>query len=120
YDLMQHITCPVHTYCVGLAASMGSLLLTAGAPGHRYAMPHSRIMIHQPLGGARGQASDIQIQAKEIQELKNQLNDIYVKHSSVPMERSVIEKATDRDNYLSPGQAIEMGLIDKIIAREKK
>lgn len=120
YDIMQHITCPVHTYCVGLAASMGSLLLTAGAPGHRYSMPHSRIMIHQPLGGARGQASDIQIQAKEIQELKNQLNDIYIKHSSVPMERSVIEKATDRDNYLSPGQAIEMGLIDKIISRDKK
>lgn len=120
YDIMQHITCPVHTYCVGLAASMGSLLLTAGAPGHRYSMPHSRIMIHQPLGGARGQASDIQIQAKEIQELKNQLNDIYIKHSSVPMERAVIEKATDRDNYLSPGQAIEMGLIDKIISRDKK
>ncbi len=120
YDLMQHITCPVHTYCVGLAASMGSLLLTAGAPGHRYSMPHSRIMIHQPLGGARGQASDIQIQAREIQELKNQLNDIYIKHSSVPMERSIIEKATDRDNYLSPQQAIEMGLIDNIITREKK
>lgn len=120
YDIMQHITCPVHTYCVGLAASMGSLLLTAGAPGHRYAMPHSRIMIHQPLGGARGQASDIQIQAKEIQELKNQLNDIYIKHSSVPMERGVIERATDRDNYLSPQQAIEMGLIDNVISRDKK
>ncbi|PIR28979.1 MAG: ATP-dependent Clp protease proteolytic subunit, partial [Bdellovibrionales bacterium CG11_big_fil_rev_8_21_14_0_20_38_13] len=88
YDIMQHITCPVHTYCVGLAASMGSLLLTAGAPGQRYSMPHSRIMIHQPLGGARGQASDIQIQAQEIQELKDQLNDIYIKHSHVPMERS--------------------------------
>lgn len=120
YDIMQHITCPVHTYCVGLAASMGSLLLTAGAPGHRYAMPHSRIMIHQPLGGARGQASDIEIQAKEILELKNQLNDIYIKHSSVPMERSVIEKATNRDNYLSPQQAIEMGLIDNVISRDKK
>ncbi|MBH48025.1 MAG: ATP-dependent Clp protease proteolytic subunit [Halobacteriovorax sp.] len=120
YDIMQHITCPVHTYCVGLAASMGSLLLTAGAPGQRYSMPHSRIMIHQPLGGARGQASDIQIQAQEIQELKNQLNDIYIKHSTVPMERSVIEKATDRDNYLSPQKAIEMGLIDKIISRDKK
>lgn len=120
YDIMQHITCPVHTYCVGLAASMGSLLLTAGAPGQRYSMPHSRIMIHQPLGGARGQASDIQIQAKEIQELKDQLNDIYIKHSHVPMVREVIEKATDRDNYLSPGKAIEMGLIDKIITREKK
>tara|TARA_R110000868_G_scaffold83454_1_gene235534 strand:- start:1542 stop:2153 length:612 start_codon:yes stop_codon:yes gene_type:complete len=120
YDIMQHITCPVHTYCVGLAASMGSLLLTAGAPGQRYSMPHSRIMIHQPLGGARGQASDIQIQAQEIQELKDQLNDIYMKHSHVPMERSVIEKATDRDNYLSPQKAIEMGLIDKIISRDKK
>ncbi|OFZ70492.1 MAG: ATP-dependent Clp protease proteolytic subunit, partial [Bdellovibrionales bacterium RIFOXYC2_FULL_39_8] len=81
YDLMQHISCPVYTYCVGMAASMGSLLLSAGDGGHRYALPHSRIMIHQPLGGAQGQASDIQIQANEIQDLKKQLNNIYCKHT---------------------------------------
>lgn len=117
YDIMQHISCPVYTYCVGMAASMGSLLLTAGAPGFRYAMPHSRIMIHQPLGGARGQASDIQIQANEIQELKKQLNGIYVRHSSVNMTMERIEKETDRDNYLGPQKAIELGLIDNVIDR---
>ncbi len=117
YDIMQHITCPVHTYCVGLAASMGSLLLTAGEKGCRHSLPHSRIMIHQPLGGAQGQCSDIQIQAEEIQDLKNQLNAIYVKHSSVGMTLDKIEKETDRDNYLSPTQAIELGLIDAVIDR---
>jgi ATP-dependent Clp protease protease subunit len=117
YDLMQHITCPVYTYCVGLAASMGSLLLTAGHPGHRYSMPHSRIMIHQPLGGARGQASDIQIQAAEILDLKKQLNGIYVHHTSAGMTMDRIEKETDRDNYLSPFKAKEMGLIDHVIER---
>jgi len=116
YDIMQHITCPVHTYCVGLAASMGSLLLTSGAHGFRHCLPHSRIMIHQPLGGARGQATDIQIQAEEIQDLKNQLNGIYVKHSTI-MTMEQIEKATDRDNYLSPDKAKEMGLIDSVIQR---
>ncbi|TNF02408.1 MAG: ATP-dependent Clp protease proteolytic subunit [Deltaproteobacteria bacterium] len=122
YDIMQHISCPVHTYCVGLAASMGSLLLTAGEKGCRHSLPHSRIMIHQPLGGAQGQCSDIQIQAEEIQDLKNQLNAIYVKHSSVGMTLEKIEKETDRDNYLSPTQAIELGLIDAVIDRsaEKK
>jgi ATP-dependent Clp protease protease subunit len=122
YDIMQHISCPVHTYCVGLAASMGSLLLTAGEKGCRHSLPHSRIMIHQPLGGAQGQCSDIQIQAEEIQDLKNQLNGIYVKHSSVGMTLDKIEKETDRDNYLSPQQAIELGLIDTVIDRsaEKK
>jgi len=117
YDIMQHISCPVHTYCVGLAASMGSLLLTAGEKGCRHSLPHSRIMIHQPLGGAQGQCSDIQIQAEEIQDLKNQLNGIYVRHSSVGMTLDKIEKETDRDNYLSPQQAIELGLIDTVIDR---
>lgn len=120
YDIMQHITCPVHTYCVGLAASMGSLLLTAGAKDCRHALPHSRIMIHQPLGGAQGQCSDIQIQAGEIQDLKNQLNSIYVRHSSVGMTLEKIEKETDRDNYLSPHLAIELGLIDAVIDRSEK
>ncbi|MBT7670298.1 MAG: ATP-dependent Clp protease proteolytic subunit [Bdellovibrionales bacterium] len=115
YDIMQHISCPVHTYCVGLAASMGSLLLTAGSTGCRPSLPHSRIMIHQPLGGAQGQCSDIQIQANEIQDLKNQLNKIYVDHTG--MKLSDIEDATDRDNYLSPAKAKEMGLIDAIIER---
>ena len=117
YDIMQHVSCPVYTYCVGMAASMGSLLLTAGAPGFRHSMPHSRIMIHQPLGGARGQASDIQIQANEIQDLKKQLNSIYVKHSSCGMTMERIEKECDRDNYLSPTKAIELGLIDQVIDR---
>ncbi len=119
YDIMQHVSCPVYTYCVGLAASMGSLLLTAGEAGHRHAMPHSRIMIHQPLGGAQGQCSDIQIQAKEIQELKDQLNGIYIKHSSVDMNMDKIVDATDRDNYLSPAQAIELGIIDSAIEPKK-
>lgn len=119
YDIMQYISCPVHTYCVGMAASMGSLLLTAGEKGHRYSLPHSRIMIHQPLGGARGQCSDIQIQANEIQTLKDQLNGIYIKHSAKDMTMDSIVEATDRDNYLSPGEAIDMGLIDNIIQPKK-
>ncbi len=117
YDLMQHISCPVHTYCVGLAASMGSLLLTAGAAGYRHALPHSRIMIHQPLGGAQGQCSDIQIQANEIQNLKDQLNNIYVMHTGLKFKK--VEEATDRDNYLTPEAAKEMGLIDIIVEKNK-
>ena len=115
YDIMQYISCPVHTYVLGMAASMGSLLMTAGAPGFRYALPHSRIMIHQPLGGARGQCSDIQIQANEIQTLKDQLNGIYIKHGAGKIDRPKIEEWTDRDNYLDPAKAVEMGLIDVII-----
>ncbi len=120
YDIMQHISCPVHTYCVGLAASMGSLLLAAGAEGCRHALPHSRIMIHQPLGGAQGQCSDIQIQANEIQDLKTQLNQIYIDHSSVEMTMESITAETDRDNYLSADKAKELGLIDTVITPKKK
>ena len=120
YDLMQHISCPVYTYCVGLAASMGSLLLSAGHKGNRYSMPHSRIMIHQPLGGARGQASDIQIQAQEIQDLKQQLTQIYVDHTSEGVTYEKYEAAMDRDNYLSPKSAKELGLIDQIIEPKGK
>ncbi len=120
YDIMQHISCPVYTYCVGMAASMGSLLLTAGEEGHRHAMPHSRIMIHQPLGGAQGQCSDIQIQAQEIQDLKTQLNNIYIKHSSIDMTMDKIVAATDRDNYLSAQESIELGLIDKVIEKSSR
>ncbi|MBT3981385.1 MAG: ATP-dependent Clp protease proteolytic subunit [Bacteriovoracaceae bacterium] len=116
YDIMQLVTPPVYTYCVGLAASMGALLLQAGHAEHRYALPHARIMIHQPLGGARGQCSDIQIQAKEIADLKLQLNNIMVTHTG--NEYTKIEEACDRDNYLNPNEAKEFGLIDSVI--EKK
>ena len=119
YDIMQHIKCPVYTYCVGMAASMGSLLLQAGEKGHRFSLPNSRIMIHQPLGGARGQCSDIQIQAQEIQDLKGQLTDIYVKHSSnKDMTKEKLTEKMDRDNYLSPTEAKDLGLIDTIITPE--
>ncbi len=118
YDLMQYISCPVYTYCVGLAASMGSLLLAAGHQGHRYSLPHSRIMIHQPLGGAQGQASDIQIQAREIQDLKDQLNGIYAHHTTMDLKK--VESETDRDNYLSPIKAKEMGIIDNIFEFKTK
>lgn len=120
YDIMQHISCPVYTYCLGLAASMGSLLLSAGHKGARYALPHSRIMIHQPLGGARGQASDIEIQAREILDLKKQLTQIYVDHTSTNKTFEEYAKAMDRDNYLNPSTAIELGLIDHIIAPKGK
>ncbi|MDA9793007.1 ATP-dependent Clp protease proteolytic subunit [Bacteriovoracaceae bacterium] len=118
YDIMQYISCPVYTYCVGMAASMGSLLLQAGQKGHRYSLPHSRIMIHQPLGGATGQATDINIMATEILDLKRQLNNIYVKHTG--QEYDNVEKACDRDNYLSAKDAVEFGLIDQVIAPKGK
>jgi len=115
YDIMQFIKCDVATYCVGLAASMGALLLTAGAKGKRHSLPHSRIMIHQPLGGARGQASDIEIQAREILYLKERLNQILCHHTGQNMER--ILKDTDRDNYLSAKEAVEYGLIDQVVEK---
>lgn len=120
YDIMQHISCPVYTYCTGLAASMGSLLLAAGHKENRYCLPHSRIMIHQPLGGARGQASDIQIQAQEIQDLKNQLTQIYVDHTSTNISFDDYVTAMDRDNYLSPQKAKDLGLIDQVISPKGK
>jgi ATP-dependent Clp protease protease subunit len=115
YDVMQFIKCDVSTYCIGMAASMGSLLLTAGAKGKRFSMPHSRIMIHQPLGGARGQASDIEIQAREILYLKDRLNAIYSLHTGKSVEQ--VKKDTDRDNYLSGKDAVEYGLIDKVVEK---
>jgi ATP-dependent Clp protease protease subunit len=115
YDVMQFIKSDVSTYCIGMAASMGALLLTAGAKGKRYSMPHSRIMIHQPLGGAKGQASDIEIQAREILYLKDRLNAILAHHSGKTVEQ--VKKDTDRDNYLSGKEAVEYGLIDKVVEK---
>lgn len=115
YDVMQYVKCDVSTYCIGLAASMGALLLTAGAKNMRGSLPHSRIMIHQPLGGARGQASDIEIQAREILYLKDRLNAILSKHTGKDVE--TIKKDTDRDNYLSAQEAVSYGLIDKVVEK---
>ncbi|MEN9239895.1 MAG: ATP-dependent Clp protease proteolytic subunit, partial [Thermostichales cyanobacterium SZTDM-1c_bins_54] len=105
----------VSTICIGLAASMGAFLLAAGAPGKRIALPHARIMIHQPLGGAQGPATDIEIQAKEIQLIKNTLNQLLAQHTGQPLER--IERDTDRDNFMTPEAAKEYGLIDHVITR---
>jgi ATP-dependent Clp protease protease subunit len=113
YDTMQYIRSPISTVCMGQAASMGSLLLCAGTPGKRYSLPNSRIMIHQPSGGAQGQATDIEIQAREILALRARLNEIYVKHTGQPLE--VISTAVERDKFLSPIEAKEFGLIDEVV-----
>ena len=113
YDTMQYIKCDVSTVCIGQAASMGSLLLTAGAAGQRYSLPSSRIMIHQPSGGARGQATDIEIHAQEILRLRAYLNSIYVKHTGQKL--AVIEKAMERDNFMSAEEAKKFGLIDHVV-----
>ncbi|MEI6235530.1 MAG: ATP-dependent Clp protease proteolytic subunit [Planctomycetota bacterium] len=113
YDTMQHVTNDVATYCFGQAASMGAFLLAAGAKGKRFALPHARIMIHQPWGGAQGTASDIVIQAEEIIRLKKSLNEIYAKHTGQSLDR--ISKDSDRDYFMSPEQAKEYGLIDEIL-----
>lgn len=113
YDTMQYIKPEVHTVCIGQAASMGSLLLTAGQKGHRYSLPNSRIMIHQPSGGARGQATDIEIQAREILRLRENLNNMYVTHTGQKLD--VIEKAMERDNFMSAEEAKDFGLIDTVV-----
>jgi ATP-dependent Clp protease protease subunit len=113
YDTMQHIKSEVVTICVGLAASMGSFLLAAGSPGKRLALPHSRIMIHQPSGGTRGQASDIEIEAKEIIRVRRQLNEIYAARTGQTLEK--IERDMDRDFFMSAQEAKEYGLIDQVI-----
>ena len=113
YDTMNFIKCDVSTICIGMAASMGAFLLSAGAKGKRFALPHSEIMIHQPLGGARGQATDIEIQAKQILRIKAILNEILAANTCKPLE--VIEKDTDRDNYMTAQEALDYGLIDKIL-----
>jgi ATP-dependent Clp protease protease subunit len=113
YDTMQFIKPDVSTLCIGQAASMGSFLLTAGASGKRYCLPNSRLMIHQPMGGFQGQASDIEIHAKEILYLKQRLNEMLAKHTGQSLER--IERDTDRDNFLSATAAVEYGLVDKVL-----
>lgn len=113
YDTLRYITCPVATLCMGQAASMGALLLCAGAPGMRYALPHSRIMIHQPSGGFRGQASDIDIHAREVLRLRQMLNEIMAGHSGQSVER--IAELTERDNFMSPQEAVALGLIDRVL-----
>ena len=113
YDTMQFIKPDVSTLCVGQAASMGAFLLTAGAKGKRFCLPNSRVMIHQPMGGFQGQASDIEIHAKEILYLRARLNEIMAKHTGQPIER--IERDTDRDNFLSGAEAVDYGLVDKVL-----
>ena len=116
YDTMQYIKPDVSTICIGQAASMGALLLAAGAKGKRYALPNSRIMIHQPLGGAQGQASDIEIQAQEILRMKDMLNDILAHHTGQPLKR--VKRDTDRDFFMSSKEAKEYGLIDEVVQRK--
>ena len=115
YDTMNYIKCDVSTICIGMAASMGAFLLSSGQKGKRYALPNSEIMIHQPLGGAQGQASDIKIAAEHILKTKQKLNEILAKNSGQPLAK--IEKDTDRDNYLSANEALEYGLIDKVFVK---
>ncbi len=116
YDAIQHIKSDVSTICVGQAASMGALLLTAGTSGKRFALPHARILIHQPMGGFQGQATDIDIQAREILRMKEELNRILQQHTGQKMER--IQQDTDRDYFMTPEQAKEYGIIDEIITRK--
>jgi len=113
YDTMQYVRPQIMTVCIGQAASMGSLLLASGTKGKRYALPNARIMIHQPSGGAQGQATDIEIQAREILNLRSRLNQIYVKHTGQPL--AVIEQAVERDKFLSPDEAKEFGLVDQVV-----
>lgn len=118
YDTMRYIRPDVSTVCIGQAASMGSLLLCAGTPGKRYALPNSRVMIHQPSGGAQGQASDIEIQAREILSLRARLNNMYVEHTGNDLKK--IEKAMDRDNFMSAEEAKEFGILDEVVSERPK
>jgi ATP-dependent Clp protease protease subunit len=113
YDTMQYIRSPVSTVCIGQAASMGSLLLAAGAAGKRFALPNARIMVHQPSGGAQGQATDIEIQAREILRIRQRLNEIYVRHTGQTLEK--IESKLERDSFMSAQEALEFGLIDQVV-----
>ena len=113
YDTMKYIKCDVSTICIGMAASMGAFLLSSGTPGKRFALPHSEIMIHQPLGGMQGQASDIKIHADRIIKIRQTLNEILAANTGKPLD--VIERDTDRDNFLTAQEALEYGLVDKVI-----
>jgi ATP-dependent Clp protease, protease subunit len=115
YDTMQFIRCPVSTLCVGQAASMGSLLLCAGEPGARFALPNARLMVHQPSGGFQGQATDILIHAREIEALKRRLNEIYVKHTG--RDLAAVEQALERDNFMTADAGKEFGLIDEVLSK---
>jgi ATP-dependent Clp protease protease subunit len=118
YDTMQFMHCDVATVCVGQAASMGSFLLAAGAKGKRWALPHARVMIHQPLAGFQGQATDIEIHAREILRARDTVNELFAKHTGQPIER--IARDTDRDNFMSPAEAKDYGIVDDIMASLKK
>ena len=115
YDTMQYITCEVSTVCIGQAASMGSLLLAAGAAGKRYCLPNARVMVHQPSGGFSGQATDIEIHAREILSLRNRLNEIYVQHTG--QELKTIEEALERDRFMPADEAKDFGIIDQVVAK---
>ncbi|KAJ2796026.1 hypothetical protein H4R20_005677, partial [Coemansia guatemalensis] len=115
YDTMQYIQCPISTLCTGQACSMGSLLLTAGTKGQRFSLPHSTVMIHQPSGGAEGQASDIAIHAREILKTRERLNRIYVKHTGQSLD--VVERSMERDNFMTPEEALTYGLIDRVLEK---
>lgn len=117
YDTMQYIKAPIVTMCIGQAASMGAVLLAGGTQGKRYALPHSRILIHQPLGGAQGQATDIDIQAKEILRMREEINKIFMKHTGQPIEK--IAADTERDFYMTAEQALSYGIIDKIVEKRQ-
>ena len=117
YDTMQFLKCPITTYCVGQAASMGAVLLAAGTKGKRFALPNARIMIHQPLGGSQGQATDIEIQTKEILRMKKRLNEILADHTGKPIK--TIEKDTDRDFFMSAEEAVKYGLVDEVVTKKQ-
>ncbi len=117
YDTMQYVKAPVVTMCIGQAASMGAVLLAGGAKGKRYALPHSRILIHQPLGGAQGQATDIDIQAREILRVREEINNIFTKHTGQPVEK--IAADTERDFFMTAEQALDYGIIDKIVEKRE-
>jgi len=118
YDTIQHVHCDVATFCMGQAASMGSFLLATGTKGKRFALPHSRVMIHQPLAGFQGQATDIEIHAKEILRARDELNELYAKHTGQPIDK--IKHDTERDNFMSAAEAKEYGLIDEVLTTVKK
>jgi ATP-dependent Clp protease protease subunit len=117
YDTMQFLKCPITTYCVGQAASMGAVLLGAGTKGKRFALPNARIMIHQPLGGSQGQATDIEIQTKEILRMKRRLNEILAFHTGQPLK--TIEKDTDRDFFMSAAEGVKYGLVEEVVTKKQ-